>query len=639
MQSAEEDQVMATRILGPTGSKRRKRFLLVPILLVAFTALFLVGSAQAVHDLQFQLDGNAKAAECGTTPDGNCSTQQYDWDSVFNANGTTTSLVNPSNTSGFTNAAFQRDFGLKVSATDKCNFTSTDTTKAFCTADPTTYATGSKDTLDIGGGGWQCNKDNNVNSKIDIMNAYSAAYTASNGDKIIYFGMDKNKDNGNNNVGFWFLQGNADCTSSGSAVNWTGNHQDGDILVTSAFTSGGGVSSILVFRWAGGASGCLDSHDNPDPHTGGCDQLPIGSGGDCKTAPSAGTAPVDSICATTNSGPHPTNTNIQTPWLTADATLGVGHTVVPPDFFEGGIDITKVFGSAGGSVPSCFNTFVGDTRSSQQPTATLFDYARGQLGECSVTMTTAPSSTANRNLGSTTSITDTATVTGHASGGGTAPAPTGTVDFFLCGPSDLTDPTTGLPSTTGTCNGTSGTEVPAPPTEPVAVTPVANTSTSTATSGDAQSLLTTVGKYCFRAHFVAATTDQNYTGQTADLAATDEAVECFNVVANASTSTAQKWLPQDTATVTATGGATVAGTVTFQLYESTDCSGSAVQTLGPYTVDANGQATTVNTTYYAKNIQISWKATFTSTNSVGSGSPAPCERSDIANLDNDITTP
>jgi hypothetical protein len=76
----------------------------------------------------------------------------------------------------------------------------------------------------------------------------------------------------------------------------------------------------------------------------------------------------------------------------------------------------------------------------------------------------------------------------------------------------------------------------------------------------------------------------------------------------------------------------------FQLFESTDCSGTVVQTFGGdpaarITVDASGNATTNNTTYYVdRNVQISWRATFTSTNGVGSGSPAPCERSDIANL-------
>ena len=35
----------------------------------------------------------------------------------------------------------------------------------FITRDTTTFATGSKDTLSIAG--WQCNFDNNVNSKIE----------------------------------------------------------------------------------------------------------------------------------------------------------------------------------------------------------------------------------------------------------------------------------------------------------------------------------------------------------------------------------------------------------------------------------------------------------------------------------------
>src|SRR5262245_62319818 len=76
MQSAEEVYVMAERILGPTGSRRRKRFLLVPILLVACTALFLVGSAQAVHDQAFQLDGDV-STHAYTVPD--ATTQLLDW--------------------------------------------------------------------------------------------------------------------------------------------------------------------------------------------------------------------------------------------------------------------------------------------------------------------------------------------------------------------------------------------------------------------------------------------------------------------------------------------------------------------------------------------------------------------------------
>src|SRR5262249_39507545 len=155
-------------------------------------------AALAVHDLKFQLDGNALSTVCGTTPDGNCQTQKNDWggasDNIFNADtSVNTTLVNPLNTTGFTAAGFNRDFGVKVSAADSCSLTNT-TSTTFCTADTTTYATGSKDTQNISGGGadqagnWQCNRDNNVNSKIDIMNAYSAVYIdPANGDKILYF--------------------------------------------------------------------------------------------------------------------------------------------------------------------------------------------------------------------------------------------------------------------------------------------------------------------------------------------------------------------------------------------------------------------------------------------------------------------
>jgi hypothetical protein len=40
-----------TRIIGPTGSGRRRRFLLVPILCTAALALFWIAGAQAVRDL------------------------------------------------------------------------------------------------------------------------------------------------------------------------------------------------------------------------------------------------------------------------------------------------------------------------------------------------------------------------------------------------------------------------------------------------------------------------------------------------------------------------------------------------------------------------------------------------------------
>lgn len=435
--------------------------------LLGFT-LGVAGLALAVHDLAFQLDGNTSTA-AGTVPD--ATVQVLDWDSLFNADGTNKAAIDPDNDPGFTAGSFTRDFGLKVSRTDACNLTNI-TSTTFCTADTTTFATGSKDTLNISG--WQCNKDNNVNSKIDIMNAYAAQYTAANGDRIMYFGLDKNKDNGNNNVGFWFLRGNANCVAASGSSDWTGTHQEGDILVVSAFTNGGGVSSITAYAWAGGATGCIDSTGDENK----CDGLSVANGGDCKDA-----ATLDDVCATTNSGPNAITGNITTTWLTVDATIGVAHTVVPPNFFEGGINLTKVLESSGG-VPSCFNTFIADTRSSQSLTSTLFDYARGQLGGCTTTLTTAAGNTANGGVASPTSIgtgsvssgTDTATlvVTGTSTW-------SGTLSWYLCGPvlADGCDRAKGVQVTSRTVSNAS-----------VAADFVSTTAN-----------LTSAGRYCWTSHF------------------------------------------------------------------------------------------------------------------------------------------
>src|SRR5215831_7306528 len=203
---------MADKVLGPQGSKRRKRFLWIPALLVACLALFVIGSAQAVHDLQFQLDGDTTSTAFSPPPNSNPA---YDWNNIFSASqaggvetiSTNSSLVGSGKT--FSGANFVRDF----ESGSGCTLNSSSTT--FCTGDDTTYATGSKDTLGIGNGGWQCNHDNNVNSKIDIMNAYVLSYFTSGATPhhIVYFGLEKNKNNGTNDVGIWLLQGSASCSA------------------------------------------------------------------------------------------------------------------------------------------------------------------------------------------------------------------------------------------------------------------------------------------------------------------------------------------------------------------------------------------------------------------------------------------
>ena len=146
---------MRHRIVGLLGGRRR-RSLLGGTLAIAAAGVFAI-SALAVHDLKFQLDGDVSAS---TTTNIGGTTQTVDWDTLFDASGNKKPLP-----AGFTASAFQTDF-------------STNANGSFSTSDNTTYATGSKDTLPITPG-WQCNTDNNVLSKNDIMNAYATAFRSS----------------------------------------------------------------------------------------------------------------------------------------------------------------------------------------------------------------------------------------------------------------------------------------------------------------------------------------------------------------------------------------------------------------------------------------------------------------------------
>src|SRR5206468_2678001 len=112
-------------------------------------------------------------------------------------------------------------------------------------------------------------------------------YKAPNGDDVIYFALERNVNTGDANVGFWFLQSDVNCVADATTPTqtFTGVHTDGDLLIVSAFTKGGGVSTITVYRWDGGATGSL----NPNP---------VAAGVDCRL----GTTPAgDTACAVSNS--------------------------------------------------------------------------------------------------------------------------------------------------------------------------------------------------------------------------------------------------------------------------------------------------------------------------------------------------
>jgi hypothetical protein len=316
---------------------------------------------------------------------------------------------------------------------------------------------------------------------------------------------------------------------------------------------------------------------------------------------------------------------VPSPWP-FDAKAGADGSFPLGSFFEGGVNLNSL-----GLDIGCGGSFLAETRSSQSVDATLKDFALGDFALCDVSLTSSPSA-ASIVLGD--SITDTANVSGTIAGGGAGPTPTGTVSFYLCGPA-ATNCTTG------------GSPVPSDPAAEVtlgACNP-AVAGHACATSADVGSMVTSIGTWCFRAVFNPAA-GSDYAGLTAEDGSSGE---CFTVTDTSSGSTNQTWVPNDSATFSSTGGTTLAGSVTFSMYPSADCTGTAIF-VETRTIGTNTGSATVSTTNGDGDttgadadeifdvgdspVSISWRAVFNSTNSV-SGSFSRCEASTLT-IDDDV---
>jgi hypothetical protein len=209
-------------------------------------------------------------------------------------------------------------------------------------------------------------------------------------------------------------------------------------------------------------------------------------------------------------------------------------------------------------------------------------------------------------LGST--IYDTAVVSGTSVGG----APTGSVDFHWC---------------SGSCS-SGGTDLGS-----ASVSQVGTTYTSSATSAGFSP--TATGTYCFRG---------DYLGSTVYKTSSDSSsTECFTVTDTTSSSSAQSWYPNDSASVSANHGAKLNGTLSVQLYSNADCgvaeagagavNNSAVNAANnnaALTNAASGTVSTSNTSYHVDaSGSYSWLVTFTSTDS-NVGSSSHCETATLS---------
>src|SRR5919201_6452366 len=163
---------MAERILGPTGSKRRKRFLFVPFLCITALALiFLVGAQAGVSPMDnglFQLEGNTlpgtfsnpAGALCGKADDG-VTAAGDDWAALYEHQSSP--VNNPCKSDAY---SFVQD---RVGSSQSALGT-TDVDNTYWSGG------GSKDAYNPASGPWLWSNGDTTPDKDDIVNAFAALY-------------------------------------------------------------------------------------------------------------------------------------------------------------------------------------------------------------------------------------------------------------------------------------------------------------------------------------------------------------------------------------------------------------------------------------------------------------------------------
>jgi hypothetical protein len=223
---------------------------------------------------------------------------------------------------------------------------------------------GSKDALDLSS--WAYSATGTPNK--DTLNAgYAAAYNLS-GDFDVIFGADRLSPNGDANIGIWFFQqsvGLANGKFVNTATGLAAHHVNGDVFLISAFTGGGGNSTISAYKWD---NNCTTAVKNPKV-------------GDCAASNLRVLETASSVCGTNDECAATNGSTVSASWASYS-----GNSIASPLFFEGGLDITKAFA---GSATPCFASFLEETRSSQSTSAVLKDFLLGSFPVCSISVTKA----------------------------------------------------------------------------------------------------------------------------------------------------------------------------------------------------------------------------------------------------------
>lgn len=239
-----------------------------------------------------------------------------------------------------------------------------------------------------GSGVWGCRSVANATDKDDILNAYAMASLGVGedaGDLILHFGAERYDNSGSAYIGVWFFQ--ADVTCDLATNKFTGTKTNNDILALVNFSNGGSNISIQAFAWHPAAS-------NPTTAAGTFEL--IGQGVNCLLSsdndgdPTHGDGGLD-LCAEVN-----VTNDVTVPWGAEDKPKSGDNNLnelEPAEFIEGGINLTDAFAAAGHTAPTCFGSFMAETRSSDTLSATLKDFALHDLDTCDANITINPSAT------------------------------------------------------------------------------------------------------------------------------------------------------------------------------------------------------------------------------------------------------
>ena len=497
-------------------NRQGRRLLTSLAVLAVISGTLVVGSAVIASTPagQFELEGNALSGTGagGSAPD--------DWDRVcyqealkngLSAAAATALCTATSPTHGATAVAWTTDTHGPIG------------TLGDCTGNNCTIFTGggSKDPIDINQWAW---KDNvgGLPDKDNLLHGFAARYSIpSSADcpgvggetegattcEMLYFGNDRYDNSGDAQQGFWFFQnkiglgtnsvgGGTGFTSSGG----TEFHRLGDVLLISDFSNGGTTSTITAYTWDPGCTKTDIPKSGPIAGVS-CGDANLRFQASSTTANCAAPDFVDpavtGFCGIVNPAD-----GTPAPWPFVDKTaVGPTHpanTYLQGEFYEGGINLSSL--GLGGE---CFASIASETRSSQSTTAVLKDFVLGDFGDCDSTFSTtaSPNTATQIPANGLLSVSDSANLVVK----GTSTW-SGTVDFYLCGPS------------ASTCDASTGTHIGS----------TINVNQSTPglpTINSASVNVSSVGTYCWAGVFTSLTNGVPSKTDTDDPSSS----ECFSV--------------------------------------------------------------------------------------------------------------